>query len=152
MKIKKIIYIAIGCVSLALGVVGVILPVLPTTPFLLVTAFCFARSSDRLNHWFKGTKLYKKHLESFVKKQGMKISTKVCILTSATLLMGFGFFMMARKSLWIPCSILGTVWVAHVIYFVFFVKTVKKPKAGAAEKPKEIASEGQEGSQEVDKP
>ncbi|MBR4587551.1 MAG: YbaN family protein [Lachnospiraceae bacterium] len=52
------------CICLALGTVGVVLPILPTTPFFLVTAYCFARSSEKLNNWFKGTKLYKKHLDS----------------------------------------------------------------------------------------
>ncbi len=126
MKIKRIIYIAIGCICLALGTVGVFLPILPTTPFYLVTLFCFARSSKRLEDWFKGTKLYKKHLESFVEKKGMLVSTKVCILTTVTILMGLGFFFMARKGIWIPCIILAVVWTAHMIYFLFFVKTIKQ--------------------------
>ena len=126
MGMKKIILIVIGCICLALGTVGVILPILPTTPFYLVTAYCFARSSRRLNDWFKGTKLYKKHLESFVEKKGMLASTKACILTTVTILMAVGFFFMARKAIWIPCIILAVVWIAHMIYFLFFVKTIKQ--------------------------
>lgn len=127
MKLKKTAFVIIGCVCLGLGVVGVVLPVLPTTPFLLVTAYCFARSSEKLNTWFKGTKLYQNHLESFVKKEGMKLSTKASIITCVTLLMGFGFFMMARKGIWIPCGILAVVWIAHIWYFVFRVKTIRIP-------------------------
>ena len=125
MGVKKIIFVIVGCVCLALGTVGVFLPVLPTTPFYLVTAYCFARSSKRLNDWFKGTKLYKKHLESYVKKEGMLPSTKAGILISVTILMGLGFFLMARKGIWIPCVILAVVWLAPMIYFLFFVKTIK---------------------------
>lgn len=125
MGIKKIVFIVIGCICLALGTVGVFLPILPTTPFYLITLYCFARSSKRLEDWFKGTKLYKKHLESFVKKRGMLMSTKLSILITVTLLMGLGIFFMARKGVWIPCIIIGVVWVCHFIYFVFFVKTIK---------------------------
>ena len=124
MSAVKIVYMIIGCVCLGLGTVGVFLPILPTTPFYLVTAYCFARSSTRLETWFKGTGLYKKHLESFVEKKGMKRSTKAGILTSVTLLMAFGFFMMARKGIWVPCIILAVVWIAHIVYFIFFVKTI----------------------------
>jgi hypothetical protein len=125
MGIKKIIFIVVGCICLALGTVGVFLPILPTTPFYLITLYCFARSSKRLEDWFKGTKLYKKHLESFVEKRGMLMSTKLSILITVTLLMGLCIFFMARKGVWIPCIILGVVWVCHFIYFVFFVKTIK---------------------------
>jgi len=124
MNAVKIVYIVIGCICLGLGTIGVFLPILPTTPFFLVTAYCFARSSTRLENWFKNTGLYKKHLESFVEKKGMKVSTKVGILMSVTILMGFGFFMMAGKGIVAPCIILTVVWIAHVIYFVFFVKTI----------------------------
>ena len=128
MGIKKILFIVAGCICLALGTVGVFLPILPTTPFYLVTLYCFARSSRRLEDWFKGTKLYKKHLESFVEKKGMRMSTKLSILITVTILMGLGIFFMARKGIWIPCIILGVVWVCHFIYFVFFVKTIKGDK------------------------
>ena len=105
---------------------GVFLPVLPTTPFYLLTLFFFANSSEKLHQWFLGTKLYKKHLDSFVKKKGMLVSTKVSIITTVTLLMGLAIFMMARKGVWIPCIIIGIVWLVHVIYFLFIVKTIRK--------------------------
>jgi hypothetical protein len=94
-----------------------------------LTAYCFARSSKKLDEWFKGTKLYKKHLESYVKKEGMMATTKAGILSSVTILMGLGFFFMARKRIWVPCIILSVVWVLHMVYFLFFVKTISSEEA-----------------------
>ena len=124
MKVKQVVFIVLGCICLGLGTVGVFLPILPTTPFFLLTVFFFANSSQKLHDWFVGTKLYKKHLESFVQKKGMTRRTKISILTSVTLLMGFGFFMMARKGIWVPCIILAVVWLAHLLFFLFGVKTM----------------------------
>ena len=125
MSIKKLIFIVLGCICLALGTVGVVLPILPTVPFYLATAFCFANSSERLHNWFVNTGLYKKHLQSYVEKRGMLLKTKISIITTVTLLMGFGFFMMARKGIWVPCIILAVVWVCNIIYFVSGVRTIK---------------------------
>ncbi len=125
MAIKRLVFLILGCVCLSLGTVGVFLPILPTVPFYLATVFCFSQSSQKLHDWFIGTNLYKKHLQSFVEKKGMLLKTKLTIMTTVTLLMGFGFFMMARKNIWIPCIILAVVWICHVIYFLFGVKTLK---------------------------
>lgn len=128
MKIKRVIFSVLGLLCLCLGTIGVFLPILPTTPFYLATLFFFANSSQRLHDWFIGTKLYHKHLESFVQKRGMMMKTKLSILVSVTLLMGIGFFLMACKALWIPCGILVAVWVAHVLYFFLYVKTVPESR------------------------
>lgn len=125
MKLKRLLYLILGCICLGLGCVGIVLPILPTVPFFLVTVFCFAKSSQKLHDWFVSTKMYKKHLESFVKKKGMTVRTKATIMTSVTLLMGFGFTMMLLKAIYIPCIILAVVWICHIIYFVFGVKTIK---------------------------
>lgn len=125
MKIKKILWISLGFVGLGIGAVGAVLPMLPAFPFLLLAAFSFGKSSEKLHTWFVGTKLYKDNLESYVAGKGMTWKTKIRIMIMVTLLMGFGFFMMMRKDLYIPCAILGGVWVFHILYFIFGVKTIK---------------------------
>ena len=124
MKLKQIIFLIIGCLSLALGCVGIVLPILPSVPFFLLTVFCFANSSQKLHDWFIGTQMYKKHLESFVQKKGMTVRTKATILTSVTALMAVGFVLMLRKGIIVPCVVLAVVWVCHLVYFLFGVKTI----------------------------
>ena len=123
MSIKKLFFLILGCVCLILGGIGVVLPILPTVPFFLVTVFCFANSSKKLHDWFVGTDIYKKTLESFVQKKGMTARTKAGIISSVTVLMGLGFFMM--KDVPVGRVILAAVWVCHMIYFIFGVKTLK---------------------------
>ena len=117
---KKILYILIGCISLGLGIIGVILPILPTVPFVLLAAFCFARSSERLDGWFKSTKLYR---ENNI-KSGMTKQAKVRIMCSVSLLMSIGFIMMGLRGIVVGNVVLLVVWIFHMIYFTFGVKTV----------------------------
>ena len=119
---KKILLITAGCLGVALGAVGAVLPVLPAFPFLMLAAICFGKSSEKLDRWFKGTKLYKNNLETFVKGQGMTRKTKIKIMITVTILMSIGFAMMFRKAIYIPCAILGIIWLFHIIYFTFGVK------------------------------
>ncbi|MDO5423238.1 MAG: YbaN family protein [Eubacteriales bacterium] len=127
MNVKRLIFLILGFLCLGLGCIGIVLPILPTVPFFLTTVFCFAKSSQRLHDWFIGTNLYKKHLESFVQKRGMTVRTKATIIGSVTLLMGIGFLMMSRVP--IGRVILAIVWICHVIYFVFGVKTLEEAQA-----------------------
>lgn len=123
MNIKKAFFIVLGCLSLGLGAVGAVLPILPTVPFLMLAAFCFAKSSEKLHNWFVSTKLYKKNLESFVQGKGMTVKTKIRIMVTVTILMSIGFIMMHA----VPVGriILGFVWIFHVLYFIFGIKTLK---------------------------
>ena len=114
----------IGFVCLGLGCIGIALPILPTVPFFLVTIFCFANSSKRLQNWFLHTKIYKRHLEAFVKKKGMTIKAKITVLISVSLLMGLGFVMMSHVL--VGRIILTVIWICHIIYFIFGVKTIKQ--------------------------
>lgn len=124
MKIRKVLYIVVGCIGVGLGAVGAVLPLLPAFPFLLLATFCFAKSSEKLHQWFTGTKLYKNNLESYVKGKGMTWKTKIRIMIMVTLLMSIGFIMMSR----VPVGriVLTCVWVFHIIYFIFGVKTLKE--------------------------
>ena len=123
MKIKKMLYVVLGCVGVGLGAIGAVVPLIPAFPFLLMAAFCFAKSSEKLHNWFINTQLYKKNLESYVQGRGMTWSTKIRIMVTVTLLMSIGFIMMSR----VPVGriVLACVWAFHIIYFIFGVKTLK---------------------------
>lgn len=130
---KKVLYVILGCIGLGLGALGAALPLLPAFPFLMLSAFCFARSSERLHSWFTSTKLYKNNLESFVRGKGMTWRTKLRIMGVVTLTMAFGFAMMGR----VPVGriILAIVWVCHILYFVFGIRTI--PAAQVTEESEE---------------
>lgn len=131
MEIKKILWIILGCISVGLGAIGAVLPMLPSVPFLMLATISFTKSSEKLHTWFINTKLYKNNLEDYVAGRGMTRKTKICVMTIITLLMLFGFLMMLRKELYIPCIILTGVWLFHILYFLWRVKTYR---------PKEIDS------------
>lgn len=124
----KIVWMIGGFLCLGLGTIGVILPVLPTVPFYMATVFCFAKSSKRLHNWFLQTKLYKRHLESFVTQKAMTLKTKFSIVGTVTVVMAVGFILMSRVPVGRIC--LGAVWVCHVLYFFLRVKTLQEPEAG----------------------
>jgi uncharacterized membrane protein YbaN (DUF454 family) len=123
MNLKKVFFVVLGCLSLGLGALGAVLPLLPAFPFLMLAAFCFAKSSEKLHGWFVSTNLYKKNLESFVQGKGMTVRTKIRIMLTVTFLMSIGFIMMHA----VPVGriVLGIVWLFHILYFIFGIKTLK---------------------------
>ncbi len=123
MNLKKVFLVILGCLGLGLGALGAVLPLLPAFPFLMLAAFCFAKSSEKLHNWFISTRLYKKNLESFVQGKGMTVKTKVRIMLTVTILMSIDFIMMHA----VPVGriVLGIVWLFHVLYFIFGIKTLK---------------------------
>ncbi len=129
MNLKKVIFIVLGSIGLAVGAVGAVVPMLPSFPFLLLAAFCYAQSSEKLHTWFINTNLYKKNLESYVQGKGMTVKTKSRILLTVTALMSIGFIMMSE----VPVGriVLSVVWALHLIYFVFGVRTI--PESDTAE-------------------
>ena len=121
-KTIKVIWIIIGLLSMGVGMIGVILPVLPTTPFLLLSSFCFAKGSDRFHKWFIGTKLYKKHLDSFVKNKSMTLKTKLTILLPASAMLILAF--LAMSNIYGRCFIAFLILFKY-IYFFTRIKTIK---------------------------
>ena len=92
-KLTRSLLVVCGLICMLLGLIGVILPILPTTPFLLLASVCFVKGSERFDRWFKSTNLYKKHLESFVQNRQMTLKQKWTILLFADFMLMFPFIL-----------------------------------------------------------
>lgn len=119
----KALYIIIGFLFFGLGAIGVILPVLPTTPFLLVAGYCFARGSQRFNDWFLSTKIYQKHLDSFVKERAMTLKTKITILSFASAMLILAFCLV--DVIYARILIIAVI-IFKYYYFTCKIKTIRE--------------------------
>jgi|UPI00059D378B uncharacterized membrane protein YbaN (DUF454 family) len=91
-KLFKGIYIILGIIFLGVGIIGIVLPVLPTTPFVLLASFCLAKGSDRINNRFKKTKIYREYILNF-KENGLTKKQKIrIVLTADLMLLASGYF------------------------------------------------------------
>lgn len=120
-KVRKYLYITLGFIAFGLGAIGVVLPILPTTPFLLLASFCFAKGSDKFHNWFTNTKIYKNHLESFVKEKAMTLKEKVVLLIFADFMLAFPLILIDVLAMRITIIILIII---KIYYFTFRIKTI----------------------------
>ena len=88
----KVIYLSLGFISLGLGILGIPLPILPTTPFLLLAIACFARSSKRFENWLYHTKLYQSYVADFRETKSIAKERKKKIIIQIYVLMGISIF------------------------------------------------------------
>ncbi len=93
-KVKRVIYLIIGTVALVLGALGLFLPVLPTTPFVILAAACYLRSSKRMHAWILQSRLFGETIENFQEGRGLKRDTKIraLVLMWATISLSAFFF------------------------------------------------------------
>lgn len=132
-KAKKYFYIILGFLALGIGLIGVILPILPTTPFLLVTSFCFAKGSERFHTWFTNSNIYKKHLESFVKERAMTLKQKVVLLSFVNFMLAFPLILVDVLPMRITIIVLIII---KLYYFTFKVRTISPEEKKAMEASK----------------
>lgn len=119
----RLILIVIGLIFTALGIAGAVLPLLPTTPFLLVAVFCFARSSDRFYNWLINQKIYKEYVENFYLHRGYTLQQKIKILISLYIVIGFSIYMVDVLAVCIGLIIMVIIQTAVLFTFV---KTLPK--------------------------
>lgn len=124
MLIKKIFFALLGLLSLGLGILGAFLPILPTVPFVLIAAYCFARSSHRLDRWLRTTRIYRQTMRLMRNgRRGMTIMQKMRIMLPVTTLMGVSFLLTEHPHARLAIAVM---WLAHIIFFVFRVPTVRR--------------------------
>jgi len=88
-KLVKVLLLIVGTFSLVLGAIGIFLPILPTTPFLLLSAACYMRSSERMHKWLLGNRWFGEYIRNYQKGRGIPMKTKIVAIT---LLWGAIFF------------------------------------------------------------
>lgn len=119
-KIINGICVALAFIFLGIGAVGIVLPILPTTPFLLLAAFLFAKGSGRFHKWFVGTNIYKKYMEQAVTKKTMTKTAKRKVLTTLGIIFVIGF---AVSPIWHAKVLILVVAAVHFYYFLLRIKT-----------------------------
>lgn len=90
-NLKKRLLIIAGTLSTAIGIIGIIVPILPTTPFLLLAAACYLRSSERFYRWLLNNRLFGNYIADYLAGRGMPLKTK--IFTLALLWVAIGISM-----------------------------------------------------------
>lgn len=128
MKIINIFWIVLGFICLGLGIIGIIMPILPTTPFFLVTVVCFAKGSERLKQWFMSTSFHKKYIQSFYEKKGMALKNKLIILSFASIMLAVAFYFSAKPYARI---LIACVFLAKYYVFIFKIKTLPDDEKSA---------------------
>lgn len=117
----KYFWLAAGFLFLFIGLLGVFLPLLPTTPFILVTIFCFAKGSDRLHRWLLSTKLYQNHVKNFHETRSMTLKAKVSILVCASAMLITAFYFL--NHIHARIAIIAVLCVKYYV-IIFKIKTV----------------------------
>ncbi|WP_260287024.1 YbaN family protein [Peribacillus aracenensis] len=118
-KIKSILFFLLGSISLLIGIAGTVLPVLPGGPFYLFAAFCFAKSSKKIENWFKSTSLYEKYVVAFLQKKGMTRKEKIRINIIAD-------FFIVISVFYVDILLVKILLIALALYkHYYFIKKIK---------------------------
>lgn len=127
----RVILIILGFVSMGIGIVGIVVPILPTTPFLLLSSFFFAKGSKRFHDWFISTKIYKKYLESFVRSRAMTLKNKLSILLPVSCMLIITFIFVGNLYARIVLCIL---FIGKYLYFFTQIKTITEEEKAKLKK------------------
>lgn len=123
MNIYKLLFITLGIISMGVGMIGVVLPILPTTPFLILASVFFVKGSDSFDIWFRGTKIYKNYAEDFINERSMTLKRKVTLMLISDVMLLFPLVMI--DNIYTRLFII-TVVIFKYYYFIFRIKTKKE--------------------------
>jgi uncharacterized membrane protein YbaN (DUF454 family) len=115
-KFKRNILLTAGTISVAIGIVGIFIPLLPTTPFLLLAAACYLRSSERFYHWLLNNRLFGTYIRNYVEGRGMP--AKIKIFTIALLWITIGVSLGITSPNIVVKIILGLIAIGVTLHII----------------------------------
>jgi hypothetical protein len=124
-KFVRAVFFVAGTVSLAVGTIGIVLPILPTTPLLLLAVACYCRSSERMTKWVLTNKYFGSYIRRYKEGKGIPLKTKILALTALWITISYSAFFMVNKW-WAVQLILFTIAIAvsiHIIKLPTYRKT-----------------------------
>lgn len=123
MKLYKLLFIILGIMSMSVGVIGIVVPVLPTTPFLILASVCFVKGSEKFDLWFRNTKIYKDYAEDFINDRSMTLKRKITLMLISDFMLAFPLIII--DNLYIRLFIISVI-IFKYYYFIFRIKTSKQ--------------------------
>jgi uncharacterized membrane protein YbaN (DUF454 family) len=133
--------LCVGTLSVALGVLGIFVPLLPTTPFFLLAASCYARSSTRVHQWLMTNPWFGEYINNYREGRGMPLREKVLTLTALWVTIGFAAaFVIAAW--WGKLALLGMALgvTVHLLRLKTYSPAVTHQHAKESRQPEEVES------------
>lgn len=116
LKLLKTAYIIFGFISLALGIIGIFLPIMPTTPFILLSAFCFSRGSEKIYNWFISNKYFGRIVKDWEENRVIKLKVKIFVSVTLPFSLIYPLFF---KDLSLPLRTLIVIVAISVLTFIW---------------------------------
>jgi uncharacterized membrane protein YbaN (DUF454 family) len=123
--VRALFFVA-GTVSLVLGTIGIVLPILPTTPFLLLAVACYCRSSKRMTRWVLTNKYFGSYIRRYKEGKGIPIKTKIVALAALWITIGYSALFIVNRW-WIVQLILFAIAIAVSTHLIT-LPTYREPK------------------------
>jgi uncharacterized membrane protein YbaN (DUF454 family) len=112
---KRILLNALGFLAIGLGTAGIFLPLLPTTPFVLLAAGCFARANPKMYHWIGKSKYFGEYIRNYYEKKGISMQTRVRALIFLWVTLGVSAAIFRTVHVWIILGIVGIGVSIHLL-------------------------------------
>jgi uncharacterized membrane protein YbaN (DUF454 family) len=123
-RFKKGLFVAAGTICLGLGTIGIFLPIIPTTPFLLLSAACYYKGSERMHHWLLNNRLFGNYIKNYKEGKGISLRNKILTLSLLWIMISYSaFFLTNITILQIALLAIATGVTIHVIT----LPTLRKP-------------------------
>ena len=132
-RAARALWFTAGMISLVLGAIGIVLPILPTTPLLLAAAACFCKSSTRMYDWLLGNKWFGEYIKNYKEGRGLPMRTKIWALTVLWVTIGVStvFFLnrLLPPQLVLPMQLIMVAVAVGVSIHILRLPTFKKSVA-----------------------
>jgi len=123
-ELKRYLLIATGTICLAIGIIGIFTPILPTTPFLLLAAACYANSSVRFHRWLMNNRVFGSYIRNYTEGRGLPLKVKLFTIALLWATIGISIWVAAN---WIVTAILLVVAVGVTLHIAFIRARKDRP-------------------------